>query len=49
MPIYYLEQQIDMRRADFLVEDKICVELKAIINLKEVHFAQARTILKHII
>src|ERR1044072_3973807 len=42
MPIFYLKQQIGERRADFFVEDKICVELKSIINLEPVHFAQAR-------
>jgi GxxExxY protein len=41
MPIFYLEQQIGTRRVDFLIEDKISVELKAIIKLEEVHFAQA--------
>lgn len=41
MPIFYKEQQIGTRRVDFLVEDIISVELKAIINLEDVHFAQA--------
>jgi GxxExxY protein len=41
MPIFYLEQQIGTRRVDFLIQDKISVELKAIIKLEEVHFAQA--------
>jgi len=41
MPVFYLEQPIGERRVDFLVEDKICVELKALINLEPVHFAQA--------
>ena len=41
MPIYYREQQIGTRRVDFLVENKISVELKAIIQLEDVHFAQA--------
>jgi GxxExxY protein len=31
MPIHYAEQQIGTRRADFLVDRKILVELKAII------------------
>jgi len=31
MPIYYMDQQIGTRRADFLIEGKISVELKAII------------------
>ena len=41
MPIYYRQQQIGMRRVDFLIEDKICVELNAIIELADVHLAQA--------
>lgn len=41
MPIYYREQQIGTRRVDFLVENLISVELKAVIKLEEVHFAQA--------
>jgi GxxExxY protein len=41
MPIYYDEQQIGTRRVDFFVEDKIMVELKAIIQLEDVHLAQA--------
>jgi GxxExxY protein len=46
MPIFYLKQQIGERRVDFFVEDKICVELKAIISLEQVHFAQARNYLE---
>lgn len=41
MPIYYLDQQIGTRRVDFLIEDKISVELKAIIKIEDVHIAQA--------
>ena len=41
MPIYYRETQIGTRRVDFLVEDVISVELKAIIKLEDVHLAQA--------
>ena len=41
MPVYYKSQQIGLRRVDFLVEDVVCVELKAVIELKDVHFAQA--------
>lgn len=46
MPIYYLDQQIGTRRADLLVEEKISVELKAIINLEDVHIAQAMNYLE---
>ena len=41
MPIFYREQQIGTRRVDFLVEGSVSLELKAIIKLEEVHFAQA--------
>ena len=41
MPIYYLDQQIGTRSVDFLVEEKISAELKAIINLEDVHIAEA--------
>ena len=41
MPIYYKQQQIGTRRVDFLVEGVVSVELKAIIKLEDVHFAQA--------
>jgi GxxExxY protein len=41
MPIFYRDQQIGTRRVDFLVENKISVELKAVSKLEDVHFAQA--------
>lgn len=41
MPVYYKHQQIGTRRVDFLVQDVIAVELKAIIELGDVHLAQA--------
>ena len=41
MPIYYRQEQIGTRRVDFLVEGVISVELKALIKLEDVHFAQA--------
>ncbi len=41
MPIFYREEQIGTRRVDFLVENLISVELKAIVNLEDVHLAQA--------
>lgn len=46
MPIYYLDQQIGTRRVDFLVEEKISVELKAVIKLEDVHIAQAMNYLE---
>lgn len=41
MPVYYKNYDIGTRRVDFLVEDLISVELKAIIKLEDVHLAQA--------
>jgi len=41
MSIFYRESQIGTRRVDFFVEEKIMVELKAIIHLEEVHLSQA--------
>lgn len=41
MPVYYKEHQIGTRRVDFLVEGVVSVELKAIIQLEDVHLAQA--------
>ena len=47
-PIFYkdLIEPIGTRRADFIIEGKILVELKAIIELEEVHLAQALNYLK---
>lgn len=41
MLIYYKGQPIGTRRVDFLVEEVISVELKAIIKLEDVQLAQA--------
>ena len=41
MQIFYDGQEIRTRRVDFLVEDKVMVELKALTVLEEVHLAQA--------
>lgn len=41
MPIFYKERQVGTRRVDFLVNDKISVELKAITTIEPVHLAQA--------
>jgi len=41
MPIFYENHEVGSRRADFIIEDKIIVELKAVIDLEEVHLAQA--------
>ena len=41
MPVYYRDIQIGTRRVDFLVENVVSVELKALLQLEPVHFAQA--------
>ena len=41
MPIFYDGIEIGIRRVDFLVEEKIPVELKAISQLDDTHLAQA--------
>jgi GxxExxY protein len=41
MPIFYRDQQIGTRRVDFFVEGVVMVEIKAIIQLEDVHLAQA--------
>jgi len=41
MPIFYNDTQVGTRRADFIIEDKIVAELKAVIELEDVHLAQA--------
>lgn len=41
MPIFYKTHDIGTRRVDFFVEELIMLELKAIIQLEDVHLAQA--------
>ena len=41
MEIFYDEIQIGTRRVDFFVEDRIMVELKALVRLDDSHLAQA--------
>jgi len=41
MPIFYDGIDIGTRRVDFLVENRVLVELKALIKLEDVHLAQA--------
>ena len=41
MPIYYEGEHVGSRRVDFLDDDKISVELKAVTRLEDVHLAQA--------
>ena len=46
IPLFYRDHQIGERRLDFLVEDKIIVELKAVEALENVHFTIVRSYLK---
>jgi len=39
--VYYKNDQISLRKTDFLINDLVCVELKAVSNLEDVHLAQA--------
>ncbi len=41
-PIFYEGEEVGTRRADFIVQGNIMVELKALINLEDVHLAQAK-------
>ena len=40
MPIFYKTRQVGTRRVDFMVEDAVAVELKALARLEDIHLAQ---------
>jgi GxxExxY protein len=40
--IFYDGIDVGTRRADFVIENKIVVEIKALVNLEDVHLAQAK-------
>ena len=46
MPLIYKGVDVGTRRVDFLVENEISVEIKAIVNLEDVHLAQAMNYLE---
>ena len=46
MPLFYKGANIGQRRVDFLVTNEISVEIKAIVNLEDVHLAQAKNYLE---
>jgi GxxExxY protein len=46
MAIFYRGTQIGTRRVDFFVENTIMVELKALIELEDVHLAQTKNYLE---
>ncbi|MCW3075048.1 MAG: GxxExxY protein [Flaviaesturariibacter sp.] len=41
MPIFYDDKIVGRRRADFIVDEKVVIEIKAITNLENEHIAQA--------
>ena len=41
MPLYYKGEHIGTRRVDFFVAGKVMVEIKAVIQLEDVHLAEA--------
>lgn len=41
MDIFYKHNHVGIRRVDFFVENKIMLELKAVIRLEDAHLAQA--------
>ncbi len=45
-PVYYDKIEIGQRRADFIVGEKVVIELKALIALGDIHIAQARNYLE---
>jgi len=46
MPIYYHNIEVGARRVDFLVESVVLVELKAVSELTDIHYAQMLNYLK---
>ena len=46
MLIYYRDREIGTRRVDFFVENKIMVELKAVLRLEDAHLSQAMNYLE---
>ncbi len=46
MDIFYQNEMIGTRRADFFVEEKIMVEIKALIEIEDAHLSQAMNYLE---
>jgi GxxExxY protein len=46
VPLFYRDHQIGEHRLDFFAERKIIVELKAVSELEDIHFAIGRSYLK---
>src|SRR5688572_3453618 len=43
--IFYKETHVGTRRADFIIEEKVILEIKALITLEEIHTVQIRNYL----
>ncbi len=41
-PVYYDGIEVGERRADFVIEEKLALEIKAVVELNDVHLAQAK-------
>jgi GxxExxY protein len=46
LPVFYREHLIGEHRLDFLIEQKVILELKAVAGLENIHFAIVRSYLK---
>ncbi|WP_151085857.1 GxxExxY protein [Hymenobacter baengnokdamensis] len=46
LPVFYKDTAIGARRADFLIEGQVLVELKAVSELSDAHYAQTINYLK---
>jgi len=46
MPLFYKGVDVGQRRVDFLVLNEISVEIKAVVNLEDLHLAQAMNYLE---
>jgi GxxExxY protein len=46
MPIFFKDHEVGMRRADFIIDGNVLVELKALVALEDVHLAQGLNYLK---
>lgn len=44
-PIFYRGHDVGTRRADFIIENKLMIEIKAVIKMEDVHLAQAKNYL----
>lgn len=46
MPLFHKDLTVGSRRVDFIVEDLVMFEIKAVIKLENVHLAQALNYLR---